>query len=457
MKKKNILAIGCGGAGMFSLVVASQLKKGQFTTKVLSDEENIYCRCTSTYVLSGDATLDDAIQPDSMVGDYGVEIIHEKAVAISTVKKQVTTNKGNVYPYDYLVIATGARPARPPIPGIDLPHVYSVRTSEDVRRIQNNAKKAKRVAVIGSGVIGIEMAGVLKHPGVDVNLIEYAPSITPRIADKEYADKLVGHLKDNGIITHFGTKLVEIKEHEGALELHLEENGEKKTMIVDMVILAAGVTPNTEIVKGTGIRTSPRGIIVDSRMRTSAPGIYACGDCAMVESAITGAYEQSALASLAIQQSKIVGFQIAGFPIRYNGSTNAFAFKVMGKEYAASGLTEEMARKRYRWVIVGRAVTTDLYNDLKAKQPLEVKLIFAGPKMRLVGYEAFGNGVIASAEVASFAMGLRLSILGMLKFNYISHPSLTPWPFMNPIIMATEDAMGAMMKSIKTFFGVKAV
>jgi pyruvate/2-oxoglutarate dehydrogenase complex dihydrolipoamide dehydrogenase (E3) component len=176
----------------------------------------------------------------------------------------------------------------------------------------------------------------------------------------------------------------------------------------------------------------------------------------MVASAVTGEYEQSALASLAIQQSKIVGFQIAGFPIRYNGSTNAFAFGVLGKEYAAAGLTEEMARKRYRWVVVGRAVTTDLYNDLKAKQPLEVKLIFAGPRMRLVGYEAFGKGVIASAEVASFAMGLHLSILSMLKFNYISHPSLTPWPFMNPIIMATEDAMGVMMKNIKAFFGMKS-
>jgi hypothetical protein len=79
MKKKNILAIGCGGAGMFSLVVASQLKKGHFTTKVLSEEENIYCRCTSTYVLSGDATLDDAIQPDSMVGDYVFLVTTEKS------------------------------------------------------------------------------------------------------------------------------------------------------------------------------------------------------------------------------------------------------------------------------------------------------------------------------------------------------------------------------------------
>jgi hypothetical protein len=86
------------------------------------------------------------------------------------------------------------------------------------------------------------------------------------------------------------------------------------------------------------------------------------------------------------------------------------------------------------------------------KKPLEVKLIFAGPTLRLVGYEAFGNGVIASAEVASFAIGLKLNILKMLKFNYIAHPSLTPWPFMNPIIVATEDAMGNAMVKFKSFF-----
>ncbi len=77
--------------------------------------------------------------------------------------------------------------------------------------------------------------------------------------------------------------------------------------------------------------------------------------------------------------------------------------------------------------------------------------------MRLVGYEGFGFGVIASAEVASLAISLRLSILSLLKFNYIAHPSMTPWPFMNPIIMATEDAMGVIQKKFKSLFGKSSV
>ncbi|PJA84997.1 MAG: hypothetical protein CO143_03580, partial [Candidatus Moranbacteria bacterium CG_4_9_14_3_um_filter_45_14] len=120
-----------------------------------------------------------------------------------------------------------------------------------------------------------------------------------------------------------------------------------------------------------------------------------------------------------------------------------------GKEYAGVGLTEIEARKKFRWVVTGTASTTDVYKDLIRAKSLQVKLIFAGPKMRLVGYEAFGNGVIASAELASFVIGLRLSILSLMKFNYISHPSMTPWPFMNPMIMASEEAMGKVMEKMK--------
>ena len=187
-------------------------------------------------------------------------------------------------------------------------------------------------------------------------------------------------------------------------------------------------------------------------MQTNVSNIYASGDCCVPLYAPTGEFMPSQLASTAIQQAKIVGFQIAGYPIKYNGSTGAFAFETMGQQYAAVGLNEDAARKKFKWVVVGRAQTTDLYKDMKAAKPLEVKLIFAGPKMRLVGYEAFGLGVIASAELASFAIGLKLGILSMLKFNYISHPSMTSWPFMNPIIMATEDAMGTIMKKLKSFF-----
>lgn len=453
---KKLLAIGCGGAGMFSLIVASQLRKGRFETLVLSDEPDIYCRCTSTYVLSGEAKIDDAIQPESMVADYGVKIVHEKAVKIDTAKREVTTDQGTIFSYDELVIATGARPLRPPIPGIEAADIHTVRTSDDVRKIEASAREAKSALVVGAGVIGIEVAGALFTSGMQtVFLVEHALSVSPVTAGQEFAPRLIAHLEKHGINTRFGVDVKAVSQtEEGKKQVTIEKDGVMEEILVDMVVVAAGVHPNTELAEAAGIRVSPQGIAVDGRMRTSAAHVYACGDCVTVPSSVTGELVQSALASLAIQQSKIVGFQLAGFPIRYQGSVAAAAFRVFGKEHAIAGITEEVARKKFRLVAIGRAETTDIYNDLTAKQPLSVKLIFAGPRMRLVGYEAFGNGVMPSAEVASLAIGARMSMLKLLHFNYIAHPSLTPWPFMNPIIMATEDAMSGIMTRVKSFLGM---
>ncbi len=444
---------------MFSLVVAGQLRKGKFETIVLSDEPDIYCRCTSTYILSGEAELDDAIQPESLVGDYGVRIVHEKAVKIDTAKREVLTEQGAVFSYDELVIATGARPVRPPIPGIDLPGIYTVRTSDDARQMQATARAAESVVVIGAGVIGMEVAGALRVGQMKyITLVESAASIPRTIADPEFADRLVAHLKKHDVDVRFESRVIEIKlGADGRKEVIIEKAGVTESIVADMVVVATGVRPNSEIAEEAGIEVSSQGIIVDDRMHTNVAHVYACGDCTAPRSAVTGERSQSTLASLAIQQSKIVGFQLAGFPIRYGGSTGAFALRILGREYASVGLTEAIAREKFRWVVTGRAETTDVYNDLKSKQPLSVKLVFAGPRLRLVGYQAYGNGVIASAEVASFAIGQRTSILKMLRFNYISHPSLTPWPFMNPIIMATEDAMGRVMQRVQSFLGKKNI
>lgn len=451
---KKILAIGCGGAGMFSLVVASQLRKGKFETIVLSDEKDIYCRCTTPYILDGQATLKDAIQPESMVSDYGLQIVHEKATGLNTAKKQVMTSAGNVFEYDYLVISTGASAVKPNIKGIDLPGVYTIRNSDDVKNLQTSLKKAKKAVVVGAGVIGIEMAGALKSLGHDVSLLEMAGDISKNLADEEFGQKIKDLLQVNKVNVQFNAQVQEIMQLKGAKKLvNYKLGGKKNELEADVIIFAVGIKPNLDILQGTNIKMTSQGIVVDDKMRTNVKDVFACGDCCVPLSAVTGEAQPSSLASSAIQHSKIVGFQIAGFPIKYNGSTGAFAFQTLGKQYACAGLTEVRARERFKMVITGRAVTTDVYQDLKEHEALEVKLIFAGPKMRLVGYEAFGKGVIASAELASFAIGLRLSILSMLKFNYIAHPSMTPWPFMNPIIMATEDAMGNILAKVKGIFG----
>ncbi len=456
MKKKRIISIGGGGAGMLSLITAGQINKGGFETMTLSDEGDIYCRCTTPYIFTGAAILEDVIEPDSLMTEYGLTIIREKAVSLDTKKQEITTDKGNVYPYDSVVIATGSSPIIPKLPGVDLPQVYTVRTSRDAKGIcetlENHAGSA---VVIGAGVIGLEMAGALRSRGLKVSVVEKMSKLSEHFFDSEYASKVLAHLEDQGITFHFDTELTSITTGgAGGMqkEVHVTHADTEEVLHADMVILAIGVRPNLDIIKGTKIKATKYGIVVNERMETNVKNVYACGDCCVPLFAPTGEHIPSQLASSAIQEAKIAGFQMAGYPIKYNGSTGAFAFEILGKQYAAVGLNEDAARKKFRWVVVGRAVTTNVYKDLKEAKPLEVKLIYAGPKMRLVGYEGYGHGVIASAELASFVIGMRMSMLSVIKFNYISHPSMTPWPFMNPIIMATEDAIGTLLGKIRKFF-----
>lgn len=446
---KKILVIGCGGAGMFSSIVATQLRPGKFKATILSDEEDIYCRCTSPYIINGKAKLKDAVQPESMICDFGVDVVHEKAVSIDIFKKVVITNKNNFFVYDYLVIATGARPFVPKIVGLTETNYHTVRESKDIAGIEKAVKGKKSAIIIGSGVIGMEMAAALREENMEVTILEKAERVSPILADLEFSTKIVDHLRENKINILFNTDIEEIENIKNKKVVRIKRNGKNEKVEADIVIVATGVVPNINIVHGTNIRTGTHGIIVDDKMQTSVKNIYACGDCVMPISAITGENTVSQLASVAIQQSKIVGYQIAGFPIKYQGTTNAFAFRVLGREYGQVGLNENQAKKKFKLVITGYAETTNIYKDLNNNKSLKMKLIFAGPRMKIVGAEAFGNGITGFLEIVSMGAGLKLSVLKLMKYGYIAHPSLTPWPFMNPVVMASEDAMGKVMNFFK--------
>jgi len=448
--KKNIPIIGCGGAGMFSAIVATQLKKEAFKATILSNEKDIYCRCSTPYILTKRAELKDAIQPDSMIEDFGVKLVAEQAEKIDFRRREVTGAKGTIFPFDYLVIATGASPIKPPIKGLDSINVHTVRTSDDVDNIKKLAKRNKKAVVIGGGVIGVEMTGALRELGVKITLVELKEQLLAGVTDIEYSDKIKELLEKKKTDVILESMVEEIKTKRNKTKtVIIKTKNDKKKIDADFVIVAAGVKPNTKIAEEAGVKTDRGYIIVDSKMRTNKPGVYACGDCTTSQNAINKEYWPSQLASVAIQQAKIVGYQIAGFPIKYHGHTDAFAFQTLGKEFSQVGFDEEKAREKYRIVFVGRAKTTDIYNDMKDKEDLDVKLIFAGLRLKLVGAQAYGKGVIGHMETASLAISLKTSILKLLRYNYIAHPSLTPWPFMNPIIMACEDAMGKVMKRLR--------
>ncbi len=444
---KRLLVIGGGGAGMFSAIVATQLKPRKYEATIFSDEKEIYCRCTTPHIITRRASLKGAIQPDSMIEDYGVRLIHEKIISIDPKRRTITSDKNKEYRYDKLVISSGARAADPPIKGLDDNKVFKVRTSKDTDNILKQVKKNKKAVVVGGGVIGIEMASALKERGVKVEVVEFQDDVLSSMVDKEFTQNILSLLKDNNINVKLGSSVKEIKTRkDGRKEVIVNTKEGIKKIIVDFVVVATGIRPNTEFLKDSGITMDRGYIIVNNRMKTNKKHIYACGDCTVSANTITKKKTPSPLASVAIQQAKIVGFQLAGYPLNYKGHTDTYGFEILGKEFSQTGLSEEKARKMFKRVTVGRAKTTNIYKDMFKAEELEVKLIFAGIKRRLVGAEAYGRGTASPIRIASFAISHGMNILKLLRYNYPSHPSLSAWPFMDPIIMATEDALGSIIK-----------
>ncbi|MGH8515161.1 MAG: NAD(P)/FAD-dependent oxidoreductase, partial [Gammaproteobacteria bacterium] len=189
--------------------------------------------------------------------------------------------------YDALVLSPGAAPIRPPLPGVDLPGVFPVRSIPDSRRIRSwiTDRRAKTAVVVGGGFIGLEMVENLIHRELSVAILEKLPQVMPPL-DPELAVPLREHLAAKGVQLHLGDGLARIEEHSGGLMV-VAESGAR--LPADLVILAIGVRPETALAKDAGLQIGPRGgIVVDAQMRTSDPNIWAVGDAVEVQDVLTG-------------------------------------------------------------------------------------------------------------------------------------------------------------------------
>jgi NADPH-dependent 2,4-dienoyl-CoA reductase/sulfur reductase-like enzyme len=213
--------------------------------------------------------------------------------------------------YDILVLSPGAAPIRPPLPGVDLPGVFAVRSIPDSRRIRSwiTEHDAKAAVVVGGGFIGLEMVENLVHRGLSVAILEKLPQVMPPL-DPEMAVPLMEHLAAKGVRLHLGDGLARIEKSNGGRLVVVAESGAR--LPADLVILAIGVRPETALAKGAGLEIGPRGgIVVDTRMRTSDPNIWAVGDVVEVQDVLTGQETVLPLAGPANRQGRVAAESIA--------------------------------------------------------------------------------------------------------------------------------------------------
>ena len=249
------------------------------------------------------------------------------AAAIDAAARTVTLADGTQLRFANLVLATGSRPTRLPVPGMDLPGVLSFRDLEDVVAINRVARAGARVAVIGGGLLGLEAAYALAKAGVRVTLVHLMERLMERQLDAPAAELLERAVEQKGITVLCDAETVAVT---GANRVEAVELADGRTISADAVVVAAGITPNAEIARQAGLEVG-RGIVVDDCLETSAPGIFAIGECAQHRGQCYGLVEP------AHEQANVLARRLAGEDVRYRGSIVATNLKVSGIHVFSAG------------------------------------------------------------------------------------------------------------------------
>ena len=311
--------------------------------------------------------------------------------------------------YDALVLSPGAAPIRPPLPGVDLPGVFAVRTIPDSRRIRSwiTERHATSAVVVGGGFIGLEMVENLHQRELAVTVLEKLPQLMPPL-DPEMALPLREHLVAKGVKLQLGDGLASIETRDGGGLVVVAESGAR--LPADLVILAIGVRPETALAKAAGLALGPRGgIVVDAQMRTADPHIWAVGDAVEVPDVVTGQETVLPLAGPANRQGRVAAEAIAGRATKFRGVQATAVVGVLGLTAASTGASEKGLRRagitNFEKVYLHPGHHAGYYPGAR---PIHLKLLFSVPDGRILGAQAVGlEGVEKRIDVIATAIQFR--------------------------------------------------
>lgn len=408
----RILIVG-GVAGGASAATRARRMNEQANIVMLEKDSHVsFANCGLPYHIGG-AIQDRAkllvAKPELFRKRFNVDVrVRHEAVAIDRAGKKVRVRdhaKGTEYdePYDKLILAPGAAPLIPDVPGVRSKGVHSLRNIEDMDRILAQLPSVRKVAVVGAGFIGLEVAEQLKERGLEVTLIEKSGQVLPPL-DGEIAEPLRRELLRNGIHLISGTGFTAIRESAGSATGVVLENG--TTVDADMVILGLGVRPYSQLASAAGLGVGPTGgIQTDEHQRTSDPDIYAVGDAAEYRLGTTGQRGRIPLAGIANRTGRLAGEHAAtGKSAPAPAAWGTAVIKVFGLGAGIAGDSMKSALKRG---VAARAVHITANHHAgyyPGAKSMTLKLVYEAGTGRILGAQAVGAAGIDKRldVVASF-------------------------------------------------------
>ncbi len=335
----DYLIIGNGAAGVSGVEGIRRLDpKG--TIAVIGDEDVLpYSRCYLTGFISGRYMEKNlTYRPMAFYERNQVRLfLGRKVVSISLAEKKVLMDEGSGLSYGKLLLATGSSAVMHELRGSELPGVHLLRTIKDAQAISSEAASARSAVVMGGGLVGIGLAIALQQRGLDVHQVVASPQVLSQNLDRKAADLVVGHLRRKGIDVRLNQEVVEVL---GEHEVSGARLADGSVLDCQMVVSAKGVRMNTELASSAGLAVR-RGVVVDERMRTSAPDVFAAGDVAEAKDLVTGNNSTLTLWPIASDQGRVAGANMAGGDEAYAGGLQIIAVEFFGMPIASVGEARE--------------------------------------------------------------------------------------------------------------------
>jgi NADPH-dependent 2,4-dienoyl-CoA reductase/sulfur reductase-like enzyme len=387
-----------------------------------------------------------------MFADNGIELVKARATEVDPGKKRITLSDGSQLAYDKLVLAMGSKPVIPPIPGNDLPGVFTLRTlndAENIRRFLAEQRPGK-LLLVGSGFISLETSTLLLESDLrdcDLEVVEYLDEPLPLMLDSELGEKVRGHLEEKGISMRMGQKVERILGDEHGVSGVELSTGE--SVPADMVFLNVGAKPDLDLAQTAGLDMGEFGVGVNQFLETSDPDIMAGGDCIDNIHFLTGKPTPIQLRGPAVIQGRFIAKRLAGYDFPFPGLLGNSAVKLADKYVAATGLTETAAGKEGFAPVCATVSTRSKHGMIPGVQPWQIKLVFDQSSGRLLGGQILSDSESAVKEIDT----VNALILGqktaadLTTLMCAGNPDCSSEPSLEPISMAAEQALQKMGQS----------
>ena len=440
----RLVVIGGGAAGMSAASAARRQAPRLDVVVCEAGGFAAYGMCGIPYFLGGIVAEPEdllAYPPSEFRDRRGIDLrLHTRVSAIDPAARRVQIlGEGGSGPlsYDALVVASGAGPVRPPVPGLDGPRVFTIRSLDEAVGLRKllDGGAVRRAIVVGAGYVGLEAAEALVEAGAEVDIVEALPRVLGNV-DEPIAAVVQAELERHTRV-RLGARLDVVRDGGGGLTAVVggEEIG------TDLLVVATGVHPTSELLIQAGAEHLPDGsVLVDAQQRTSLPDVFAAGDCVALEHLVLGRPAWIPLGPAANKTGRVAGTVAAGGCASFGGIVGTAAVKVFGLEVARTGLTAAEAQAAGL-----DAQATDVVSRSRAKyypgsQPLHVRLVHA-PDGRLLGGQLAGReGAAKRVDVLATALHAGLGVADIAGLDLSYAPPFAP--VYDPVLAAAIKATG---------------